>query len=61
MPFKRIEDISVNPEPKQVVRWLWMIDKADSYLVQRFGRKMIDTYFESMEAAEEFILNDSSR
>ena len=62
MPFKQIEylDISVKPEPKEVVRWLWMIDKADSYIVQRFGRKMIDTYFESRDAAEEFIINDSA-
>ena len=63
MKFKQTEDldISVKLEPKEVVRWLWMIDKADSYIVQRFGRKMVDTYFESRDAAEEFIINDSSR
>ena len=63
MTFKQTEDLdtSVKPEPKEVVRWLWMIDKADSYIVQKYGRKMVATYFESRDAAEEFIINDSSR
>lgn len=62
MKFKQTEDLkaSAHPETKEVVRWLWMIDVADSYIVQRFGQKMVDTYFESRDAAEEFI-NDSSR
>ena len=60
MKFKQTEDLkaSAYPETKEVVRWLWMIDKADSYIVQRFGRKMVDTYFESRGAAETFIIHD---
>ena len=42
------------PEPKQVLKWLWMIDQRSSPIVQAYGIKMIATYFESKETAEQF-------
>ena len=60
MSFKQITepvDTSAPPSQKEVVRWLWQVDKGPGPIVKKHGQKMIDTYFESKEAAELFVLH----
>lgn len=60
MPFRQVSkpiDSSVAPNPKHVARWLWQVDKSTSPIVKKHGQQMIDTYFESIEAAELFVLH----
>ena len=61
MPFKQnltLLDPSTLPKVKLVAQWLWMTDKAKAVVVQCYGNKMIDVYFDSREAAELFITNE---
>ena len=60
MPFKQVSepiDGSIAPSQKHVARWLWQVDKSTSDIVRKHGQTMIDTYFESIEAAEQFVLH----
>lgn len=60
MPFKQVSkpvDTSAPPSQKEVVRWLWQVDKGPGLIVKKHGQKMLDTHFESIEAAELFVLH----
>jgi hypothetical protein len=50
-------DTAVSPTPKHVAIWLWQLDQSNSDLVRKHGQKMLNTYFESIEAAELFVLH----
>jgi len=51
-------DPSIMPDPLVVAKWLWMVEKSSSPIVQSYGKKMIGTYFESKEVSELFISKD---
>lgn len=60
MPFEQYQqplDTSVLPTSKQVVLWLWQVEKAKSPLVRKHGQEMLNNYFDTKEAAELFILH----
>ncbi len=50
-------DSSIVPSQKHVARWLWQVDKSTSDIVRKHGQTMLDTYFESIKAAELFVLH----
>lgn len=61
MPFEQTSEqttentpVLAPPEQEQVVKWLWMVDQCDSPIVKIYGTKMINTHFESREAAVQF-------
>ena len=60
MSFKQVSeaiDSSITPSQKHVARWLWQVDKSTSDMVKKHGQTMIGNYFESIEAAELFVLH----
>ncbi|WP_394230736.1 hypothetical protein [Shewanella colwelliana] len=52
-----VTDDNSAPSQKHVARWLWQVDKNTSPIVQAHGQKMLDTYFDTKEAAELFVLH----
>lgn len=60
MPFKQSIaplEISKPPSPKLVLKWLWQVKKATSPLVKAHGQEQLNTYFDSIAAAELFVLH----
>ena len=57
LPMLEIFDSTITPSSKQVVRWLWLVENGTNDAVQTHGQQMLDTYFESKESAESFILH----
>ncbi|NRD74435.1 hypothetical protein HQQ94_14565 [Shewanella sp. VB17] len=54
----KLVDPSVMPDPLVVAKWLWMTEQSNGPMVRSYGKKMIETYFESVEVAKQLTNKD---
>jgi hypothetical protein len=64
MPFKLTTssiDTLTPPPLHSVARWLWQVEKGTSPMVKNHGQAMLDTFFDSIDAAKEYVTLKNSQ